>query len=289
LRGREVLAPKESRVSGATSAAVVGHVEVVEFIDVDHVPGAGEIVHATSRLTVAAGGGAVAAVALARWCGGCQFYCALGDDELGHRAEAELRARGVTVHAAWRASPQRRAITMIDGQRERTIVVIGDRLVAHGDDALPWDELAACDAVYITGGDAGALVQARRARVAVGTARILAHLREAGIALDALVSSANDPAERYVAGELVPEPRIVIRTDGSRGGTFVEGGATFRYAAAPAQVTGDTYGAGDTFAAGVTFALGRGAPAVEAMADASRLAAEVLAWHGPYPPRTRAP
>ncbi|MBV8762669.1 MAG: ribokinase [Deltaproteobacteria bacterium] len=263
---------------------MVGHVEVVEFIDLDHVPAVGEIVHATSRLTVAAGGGAVAAVALARWSGGCHFYCALGDDELGHRAEAELRARGVTVHAAWRPVAQRRAITMIDAERERTITVIGERIVAHAADPLPWDALASCDAVYITGGDADALRHARRARVVVSTARILADLRAAGIAIDALVSSANDAEERYTAGQLAPEPRIVIRTDGAKGGTFVEGGATQRYAAAPAHVTGDSYGAGDTFAAGVAFALGGGAPAVEAIADASRLAAEVLAWHGPYPP-----
>jgi ribokinase len=264
--------------------AVLGHVEWVEFLDVDHVPKAGEIVHAVSRLEVAAGGGGVAAVALARWTGSCLLYCALGDDELGHRAEAELRARGVDVRVAWRKSPQRRAVTMIDAQRERTITVIGERLVAHADDALGWDDLADCAGVYITGGDAGALVHARRAQVAVSTARIKALLRAAAIPLDALVSSANDAAERYTPGELSPEPRIVVRTDGGKGGTFVEGGATQRYHAAATQITGDTYGAGDTFAAGVTFALGRGAPAVEAMADASRLAAEVLAWHGPYPP-----
>lgn len=267
-----------------TRPAVVGHVEVVEFLDVDHVPAAGEIVHAVSRLTVAAGGGAVAAVAMARWAGSCTLYCALGDDELGHHAEAELRARGVIVHAAWRRSPQRRAITMIDPQRERTITVIGERLVAHEADALPWDELAACDAVYITGGDAGAIRNARRARVAVSTARILPQLRLAAIALDGLVSSANDAGERYTAGELSPEPRVVVRTDGGKGGTFVEAGATHRYTAAAAKVTGDTYGAGDTFAAGLTYALARGLAPADAIAEASQRAAEVLAWHGPYPP-----
>lgn len=267
-----------------TRVAVLGHVEVVEFLDINHVPAAGEIVHAVSRLTVAAGGGAVAAVGLARWAGSCALYCALGDDELGHRAEAQLRARGVTVHAAWRSSPQRRAITMIDPQRERTITVIGERLVAHAADPLPWDELAACDAVYITGGDIGALQHARRARVAVSTARILPHLRAANLVLDALVSSANDAAERYTAGELVPEPRVVVRTDGGKGGTFVEAGATHRYVAAPATVTGDTYGAGDTFAAGLTYALARGLAPGLAIAEASRRAAEVLAWRGPYPP-----
>jgi len=271
-----------------TRVAVVGHVEVVEFLDVEHVPRPGEIVQASSRLTVAAGGGAVAAVALARWAGRCALYCALGDDELGHRAEAELRARGVDVHAAWHAVPQRRAITMIDAQRERTITVIGERLVSHGDDPLPWDDLAATDGVYITGGDEAAIRHARRARIAVSTARILPLLRLAGIPLDALVSSANDPAERYAAGELSPEPRVVVRTDGGKGGTFVAGGVTERYAAVPATVAGDTYGAGDTFAAGLTHALARGLAPAAAMAEASARAAEVLAWHGPYPPASNA-
>ena len=49
-------------------------------------------------------------------------------------------------------------------------------------------------------------------------------------------------------------------------------------------MSGDTYGAGDTFAAGLTYALGRGLGAADAIADASQHAAEVLAWHGPYPP-----
>jgi ribokinase len=266
-----------------TRTAVVGHVEVVEFVDVDDVPAAGDIVHGSSRLTVAAGGGAVAAVALARWAGHCTFYTALGDDELGHRAEAELRARGVDVRVAWRPSPQRRAITLVDAHRERTIVVIGDRLVPHGSDALPWDDLAATSCVYITGGDTAALHHARRAKAVVSTARILPLLRDAAIPLDALVSSANDAAERYTAGDLSPEPTLVVRTDGSKGGTYVTAGATHHYAAAPAQVTGDTYGAGDTFAAALTFALGRGLAPDAAITEASRRAVEVLAWRGPYP------
>ena len=229
-----------------------------------------------------AGGGGVAAVAMARWEGASVMYTALGDDELGHRAEAGLRARGVDVRCAWRRSAQRRAITMVDRQRERTIVVIGERHVAHEADALAWQPL---DGIYITGGDAGAIRRAREhAKVVVGTARILPALQAAGVALDALVSSANDPAERYSAGELAPEPALVVKTDGSHGGTFVVGGAAHHYAATPTTVTGDTYGAGDTFAAGLTYALARGLPPAEAVADAARRATEVLAWRGPYPP-----
>lgn len=265
--------------------AVVGHLEWVEFLRVDRVPRAGEIVHGQPVLAVPAGGGAVAAVQLARWGAQTLFFTALGDDALGHRAAAELRARGVEVHATFRAEPQRRALTLIDPQRDRTIIVIGDRLVAHGGDPLPWHELASCDAVYITGGDVEAIRQPRRARVVVATSRILPTLREAGIQLDALVGSDNDAAERYAPGDLPVEPRLSVRTDGARGGTFAVAGATpQRYAPVTATVTGDTYGAGDTFAAGLTFALGEGRAPADAIAFAAMRAAEVVAWDGPYPP-----
>ena len=41
------------------SVAVVGHVEWVEFVRVDHVPAPGEIVHSLETWEEAAGGGAV--------------------------------------------------------------------------------------------------------------------------------------------------------------------------------------------------------------------------------------
>lgn len=261
--------------------AVVGHVEWVEFLRVDHVPIAGEIVHGEPQLQVAAGGGGVAAVQLARWAGGCTLFTVFGDDDLGHRAHAELVARGVDVRATFRPRPQRRAVTLVDAQRERTILVLGERMNPHAGDPLPWDELAGVDAVYVTGGDPGAIRAARRARVTVSTSRIQTLLREAAVPLDALVGSATDPAEHY-AGDLVPPPRLVVRTEGSRGGSFTLDGATARWTAIPTEVTGDTYGAGDTFAAGLTFALGQGRSPAEATAWAAVKAAEVVALIGPY-------
>ena len=65
--------------------AVVGHVEWVEFARVERVPAAGEIVHATDTLAEPAGGGSVVARQLALLAGGCDFFTALGDDELGRR------------------------------------------------------------------------------------------------------------------------------------------------------------------------------------------------------------
>ena len=62
-------------------AAVVGHVEWVEFVRVDRVPVPGEIVHAHETWTEPAGGGAVAAMQLLRLAGAATFYTALGDWE----------------------------------------------------------------------------------------------------------------------------------------------------------------------------------------------------------------
>ncbi len=264
--------------------AVLGHVEWVDFVEVTRVPVAGEIVKTVPIKSVAAGGGAVAAVALARWGARSLFFTAFGGDELGRRADDELVARGVHVYATPRDVPQRRALTLVDAQRERTIILVGERHIARGSDPLPWDELAACDAVYITGGDVDAVRKARQARVVVSTARVLPLLREAGIALDALVGSDNDPDERYAVGDLPVEPRLVVRTRGKLGGTWTDSTGAHTYAAVPAPAgRGDTYGAGDTFAAGLTYALGEGRQPSDAVAAAAARAAEVVTFVGPYP------
>lgn len=264
--------------------AVLGHVEWVEFVEVERVPLAGEIVHTSPLFAVAAGGGAVAAVAHARWGAESRFFTAFGNDALGQQAHDELRARGVMLRAAVHPVPQRRALTLVDAQRERTIIVTGPRHVAHGSDPLPWDELASCDAVYVTGGDAAAVRLARQARVVVATARVLPLLREAAIELDALVGSDHDPDEPYAPGELPIEPHLVVRTAGAHGGIWYgRDRVPHPYRAVPATITGDTYGAGDTFAAGLTFALGEGRPPAAAVAFAAARAAEVVAFHGPYP------
>ncbi len=175
-------------------------------------------------------------------------------------------------------------MTLVDAARERTIVTVGERLAPTGFDRTGWEDLNEVDAVYVTAGDPHAVELARRARVMVGTSRFLAGLKAAEVAVDAVVGSANDAGERYVAGDLVPEPALVVRSDGARGGSYVEGGVERRYAAVPAVVTGDTYGAGDCFAAALTLALGEGLRGEAAVAAAAARAVEVLAWNGPYPP-----
>jgi ribokinase len=263
------------------NVAVVGHVEWVEFARVEEMPRAGEIVHSLETWEEAAGGGAVAAVQLANLNGSAHFFTALGDDELGRRCRAELEQRGVTVHSATLGEPQRRAFTHVDAGGERTITVIGQKLLPSGENAdLPWEELARCDAVFFVSGDVAALRAARRARVLVATARELAMLRRGGEQLDVLVGSARDPGEHVEPGTLDPPPQYVVTTSGGLGG-WVNPGGPFRAAPLPAPVS-DAYGCGDCFAAGLAYALGAGRSMDEAVALGARCGAAVLTGRGGY-------
>src|SRR3954465_818244 len=189
--------------------AAVGHVEWVEFAEVERLPHQGEIINTRRVWAEPAGGAAVAAVQLAKLAGGHGlFFTSLGDDELGRTAKRGLEELGLTVHVAWRSDqPTRRAFTYVDDDGERTITVIGPRLEPHGDDPLPWDELRDVDACYFTAGGAGAPRALRAARAAgarTATARIMPVLQEGKVLLDAVVGSGADAKERYVDGVLDP-------------------------------------------------------------------------------------
>ena len=202
-------------------AGVVGHVEWVDFAVVERLPVPGEILHAGQHFAEAAGGGGVAAVQMRRLLGAAAFWTAVGDDGHGRAAVERLGdVHGVDLHAARRPREQRRCFTYLDAAHERTITVLGPRLVPHGEDPLPWEALRELDAVYVTGGDAHAIRAARAARVVVATPRALPALAEAHIELDALVASATDPGERVADGELDPPPRLVVRTRGGSGGAW---------------------------------------------------------------------
>jgi ribokinase len=266
--------------------AAVGHVEWVEFAEVERVPHPGEIVNARRVWFEPAGGAAVAAVQLARLAGGRGlFFTSLGDDDLGHMAKRGLEQLGLTVHVAWRRDvPTRRAFVYVDDGGERTITVIGPRLEPRGDDPLPWDDLREVDACYFTAGDAAALRHARGAGALVATARVMPVLQEARVVIDAVVGSGADAKERYVDGALNPPPRYVVRTAGARGGEWVgEEGRTGTWQAA--ELPGpraDAYGCGDSFAAGLAYGLGDGRGIEGALELGARCGAYCFTGHGPY-------
>lgn len=191
---------------------------------------------------------------------------------------------GLRLHIAWRPEPTRCAVTHIDGEGERTITVLGERLAPRAADQLPWNELEHIDAVYFTAGDAGAVGLARRSRVLVASARALTVLQEAGVLPDALVGSAVDPGEVYEEDDLDPAPRLVVQTQGADGATYKSEAGSMGRVPAP-DLPGplvDRYGAGDSFAAGLTYALALGERPREAVEIASRCGAAAITGRGPY-------
>ena len=245
--------------------AVVGHVEWVEFARVEHVPKPGETVHASETWAEAAGGGAVAAVQLARLGAETTLFTVLGNDELGRRSRRQLTEQGVTLRAVVAPEPQRRAFTYVDAEGERTITVLGHKLRPSGRDGrLSWEELAEADAVYFVSGDEAALQTARRAPVLVATARELETLRDADVELDALA-----------------ETTLFTVLGNDELGGWMNPGGPYLAAPLPGPVE-DAYGCGDCFTAGLTFALAEGRSPEEAVELGARCGAAVLTGRGAY-------
>jgi ribokinase len=262
---------------------VVGHVEWVDFAIVPRLPLPGEILHVPEFWAEAAGGGAVAAVQMTKLTGNALFFTALARDQLGERTKQQLAGQHVTLHAAPRAGNQRRAFTYLTADGERTITVLGDRLVPHGDDDVPWDGLGSVDGIYFTGGDAAALREARRARVVVATPRGERALLEARVAVDVLVRSGKDAGEELDPRELDPPPRNVVTTLGAKGGRWEgeAGSGHWEVQPLPGPVV-DEYGAGDSFAAGLTTGLAAGLSIAAAVELGSRCGAANMTGRGPY-------
>jgi len=269
-----------------TRVGVVGHVEWVRFAVVDRVPRTGAIVHARETFCEPAGGGAVAAVQLRKLAGAVTFLTALGSDAAARQVVLDLRERhGIgDLHVGQRAGPQRRTFTFLDDAGERTITVLGERIVPCLSDPLPWDALAALDGVYLTGGDAGAVRAARGASVLVATPRAMPALIESRVQLDVLVRSSSDPGEAYEPGILDPAPRLVVSTRGAKGGVWeaADGRSGAWDATALPGPAVDAYGCGDSFAAGLTYGLGAGMALADAIELAARCGAACLCGRGPY-------
>jgi ribokinase len=262
--------------------AVVGHVEWVSFLSVDQLPAAGLIGHAQRFLEEPAGGGAVAAVQLARLLGRpVPFFTALGRDAIGEQTVQRLTALGLELHVAWREAPTRRGVSFVDGVGDRSITVIGERLTPTAADPLPWPELAACDGVFVTAADAAALRACRAAKVLAATPRLrLEVLRQAEVGLDALIGSGLDPGEAVPEGALPLPPRLQIATEGAAGGEVRPGG---RFAAPVLQEPVlDSYGCGDSFAAGVTAGLAAGWSVEQAVSLGCHCGAACATRFGPY-------
>ncbi len=261
--------------------AVIGHVEWVEFVEVERLPVEGEVLHAKSAFTRAAGGGGVAAVVLAGLGAEVHFFTALGHDDHGEAAAAQLTDRGVHMHVAWRQQPTRRALTLLKDAGERTIVTLGERLEPYGSDELDWEVLHGTDGVYFTAGDGGALEHGRDAREVVATPRARDALEhDGGPVIDALVFSRRDADEAGWAKRVGRRARLLVSTDGANGGSWSgESKGSWKPVAPPGRPR-DSYGCGDSFAAAFTFGLASGATVAEAAEIGARAGARCLTHVG---------
>ncbi len=263
-----------------TQAAVVGHIEWVDFVPVARLPEPGQVIHAVGAFSRAAGGGGVVASVLAELGAEVDFYTSLGADRHGRAAVEQLEARGVRMHVTWRQEPTRRAVTLLQDGGERTIVTIGKRLDPLGRDDLDWDRLRAADGVYVTAGDSGALGRARAARVVVASPRARTALQWAGSELDALVFSSHDHDESDWAQRSADRARLLVATEGAAGGRWwgiSEG--RWRATPPPGEVR-DAYGCGDSFAAGFTYGLAGGLSVPEAAQLGAQCGARCLTRPG---------
>lgn len=269
--------------SGAPSPAVgvVGHVEWVTHAR-GRVPGAGDIVDLVDPLEEPAGGGGVAAVAMARIAGSALLVTALGNDARAHSAEALLGRHGVEVVAHHHDAPQTPVLSITSPGGERTIMVVGPRLQPLAVDPLPWGRLRGLDAVYYAGEDPGALEMARQARVLVVTARRLDDIRASGVRADVVVASAADADEDPWGLPAHLAPAAIVVTEGAAGGVVHQASAAPRRypPVRPPGPVVDLYGCGDSFAAVLAAALGGGASLDHAVAAAAGAGSRCATWRG---------
>ena len=263
--------------------AVIGHVEWVTFLKVDHLPVAGEISHAKDCFEEAAGGAAVAAVQMTRLINEpVDLITSLGKDSYGKKCYERLTNLGLNLKVAWREKPTRKGISLIDSEGERAITVIGERLQPIASDDLPWSDMKNYDGIFITATDEEGIRLARKARFVTATPRAgKTTLRNSKIKLNALIGSGLDPAEKINYENLVTKPDIYISTEGKSGGTVFP--KKYKYnSIKPSSKEIDSYGCGDCFAGAVTTALAAKLNLVEAINIGAYCGAECSTHYGPY-------
>ena len=279
----EINAPNEIFSLPKLKLAVIGHVEWVTFLKVDHLPLAGHISHAKEYFEEPAGGAAVAAVQMARLINGpVDLITSLGKDNYGEKCYQRLVELGLNLKVAWREKPTRKGISLITNDGERAITVIGERLQPIASDNLPWNDMKKYDGIFVTATDKDGIRHARKAKFLSATPRTGEHtLKLSKVKLNALIGSALDPGEKINFEELEPQPDIYLATKSKLGGTIFPKNIQYE-SVKPSSQEIDTYGCGDCFAGAVTTALSAKLNLDQAIKIAAYCGAECTTHYGPY-------
>ncbi len=269
-------------VKGNLKFAVIGHIEWINFIEVDQLPQPGLISHSKRSLEYPAGGGSVIAKKLSELTNSkVHFYTALGHDFYGKQCLKILENMGIKLHVAWRDQPTRKGFSLTDSEGERSITIMGERLSPNHNDDLDWNTLNEMDGIFITAADKELLKKSRFAKTLCMTPRVgLNMINESGILLDGLIGSNLDPGEYFSLNELKLKPKYVIKTEGENGGIVFPGG---RYKAIKNKKNNvDSYGCGDSFAAGILYGLSSKWNIEESLNLAKILGRNCSEHFGPY-------
>ena len=275
----------------SVGVAVVDHV-----FHVDRFPERAEKYRALDAAVIGGGGGANAAVALARLGAEAWLAARTGDDAPAGTIHDDLRAEGVRTDLVLRAAGRRSSFSsvLIDAGGERQIVNFRDtglptdpgwlreRLDAMEAEGTGFDAVV-CDTRWVEGSVAA--VEHARARGVPAVMDVEAPAMEGEAALE-LCTHAVFSAQglRDFAGHGGPLEdalreadrrleAIVGVTDGPDGVRWIEGGVLHHLPPpAPPGPIVDTLGAGDVWHAGLALALAEAQPLPDAMAFANAAA-----------------
>ena len=267
---------------GNLKFAVIGHIEWINFIEVDQLPKPGLISHSKKSLEYPAGGGSVIAKRLRELTNGeVHFFTALGNDFYGKQCLNLLEDMGIKIHVAWRDKPTRKGFSIIDSESERSITIIGDRLAPTHKDNLDWSSLNDMDGIFITAADEEIFKKARVTKALCTTPRVgLDVINNSRLFLDGLIGSNLDPGEEFSLNELRIKPKFVIKTEGENGGIVFPGG---RYEAIGNKKNKvDSYGCGDSFAAGILYGMASKWEIDKSLNLAKVIGRDASEFFGPY-------
>jgi ribokinase len=269
---------------------VIGSINVDLVVRAETLPGPGETVTGGTFERHGGGKSANQAVAAARAGAVVRMIGAVGDDELGEEAVAQLAAEGIDVSGVARMeAPTGVALIAVDAAGENQIAVASGANAELSAEHVSGALEGAAGGVALLGlevPDAAVLAGARAARGAGLTvvvnpapARPLGgELLSLGPILtpnggEAAALSGEDDAEAAARALAEQTGAPVVVTVGADGALLVTGDAVERIPA-PAVEAVDTTGAGDAFNGALAAALAGGAPLAEAVRDAVATAAE---------------
>jgi ribokinase len=261
------------------AVVVVGSINVDLVVTLEHLPAPGETVIGGRFARHGGGKGANQAVAAARAGAVVRFVGAVGDDDFGAEAVAELAREGIDVGAIARLQDEATGVALIAVDREgRNQIAVASGANARVDAATAGIEAADVCLLGFEVPDA-AVVAAARTAAAAG-ARIVLNPAPARPLPDALrglgaIATPNAGEAQALGGPDAIAAHTggpVIVTHGSQGANVHDGAAPV-HLRAPAVDVVDTTGAGDAFngvlAAGLAAGLDLHAAAERAVEAAS--------------------